>query len=657
MPQTDFILTAADVVTNVDLGGALVEHKERRKKDKECLMTMLCRGNVSETQRMRMGIEPQSVLLEEATGKVLQNDIGNSAALRPMTLSASTKGVVARTDLVDTNVYLCAPEFLVQFSDNWDFQNVCQDFIAGVLAQEELGHKVHVKEISSAAYMATVANWRAYDAVSRDVLQRWAHPFSPDTNCLAVSGAFGPPVTDFRQRRRNLYLETNTRVGLATRCTRDSCIGAGTHIGDGTTVHCSVVGRGCRIGEGAVLSGCYVMDGAVVGDGVYLDGVIVCSGGQVRSGSTVGRGCIVGFLSIVGENHTLPAGTVVSLCRLREEEGARGGRGSDDGWSDDGDVDWQQLAPTDKVREAARGAARGAMVSDVIWDHGTVGADGVGFLWEGHGRFCAPRYSHAHPEPDDVRAWLAGLQEELAGLESKAGGGEDDDAAAGGGEGEDDDPEAHFKQEVVETFLRCVKEKFDLSNVVVELNGLRLAENRTFVDCANYIFTTILGLACPPPGCARAVYHGLFPTEMPETETKQGRMKLLAKAMSLMKEWGSLLKKFVTSEDDEVDILLTLEEFCRGEGSFQGTGEHGEVFSGAFEGLLQVLYHDTVDILTEEGILKWASEKQHADASERHFLDQARDFLAFLQDESGSGSGSGSEEESETEGGDSSEEE
>lgn len=69
------------------------------------------------------------------------------------------------------------------------------------------------------------------------------------------------------------------------------------------------------------------------------------------------------------------------------------------------------------------------------------------------------------------------------------------------------------------------------------------------------------------------MYHALYPESMPDVHSKQGRMHLLAKAMSLMKEWGPLLKKFVTNADDEVDILLTLEEFCKAEGAFETTGE------------------------------------------------------------------------------------
>lgn len=41
-----------------------------------------------------------------------------------------------------------------------------------------------------------------------------------------------------------------------------------------------------------------------------------------------------------------------------------------------------------------------------------------------------------------------------------------------------------FKQEVAETFLRCINERISHDNAVIELNGLKIAEDRTFADCA-----------------------------------------------------------------------------------------------------------------------------------------------------------------------------
>ncbi len=55
------------------------------------------------------------------------------------------------------------------------------------------------------------------------------------------------------------------------------------------------------------------------------------------------------------------------------------------------------------------------------------------------------------------------------------------------------DVETAFPREVAETFLRCKRDGFDQTNAIIELNALKIAEDRTFADCARYVFTTILG--------------------------------------------------------------------------------------------------------------------------------------------------------------------
>ena len=50
-----------------------------------------------------------------------------------------------------------------------------------------------------------------------------------------------------------------------------------------------------------------------------------------------------------------------------------------------------------------------------------------------------------------------------------------------------------FKREVAETFLRCKQQGFDQDNAVIELNSLKIAEDRTFAEVARYVFITILG--------------------------------------------------------------------------------------------------------------------------------------------------------------------
>ena len=71
------------------------------------------------------------------------------------------------------------------------------------------------------------------------------------------------------------------------------------------------------------------------------------------------------------------------------------------------------------------------------------------------------------------------------------------------------DVETGFPREVAETFLRCKRDGFDQTNAIIELNALKIAEDRTFADCARYIFTTILGeLRLSASHAARAEHSG-----------------------------------------------------------------------------------------------------------------------------------------------------
>lgn len=80
-------------------------------------------------------------------------------------------------------------------------QDVRRDFIPGVLSEEELGNKLYV-HILEQEYAARVLSFRAYDAVSSDILQRWVFPFVPDTNLLPCQTSGSPTYTIFRE---NIY--------------------------------------------------------------------------------------------------------------------------------------------------------------------------------------------------------------------------------------------------------------------------------------------------------------------------------------------------------------------------------------------------------------------------------------------------------------------
>jgi NDP-sugar pyrophosphorylase family protein len=190
--------------------------------------------------------------------------------------------------------------------------------------------------------------------------------------------------------------------------------------------------------------------------------------------------------------------------------------------------------------------------------------------------------------------------------------------------------EPHFKREVAETFLRCVKENISHENVVIELNGLKIAEDKTFADCARFMLTTALGLCLPAPLAISHEYRGLYIAGDVDADTKDGKLELLKRTAVQFHRWKDLLTKFLKNEEDQVELLLTLEEFCGEEGDFEGTGEKGAAFAAIFPQLLKLLYQE--DIVGEEALLAWAEEKTHADDDEKRFLRLAEPFLEWLQE-------------------------
>ncbi|BDA43794.1 Translation initiation factor eIF-2B subunit epsilon [Coccomyxa sp. Obi] len=637
MIKSDFVLVSGDVVSNMDLGSAVHAHRARREKNKNALMTMVMKAGTTPAQRRRLGDHSLLVAMDPQTKRLLRYEEVEAGKPLPKqaTIDAHFWGeadaVEVRTDLADTYIYICAPEVLMLFSDNFDFQNVRKDFVTGVLSEEELGQQLHVHELHR-DYAACVLNARSYDAISRDVLQRWTFPFVPDTNLLPIGGAWGSST--FRLGRQFKYKEHSVKLGREARIGHSTCIGAGTVIEDGAEVAQSVIGRNCHIGKDAVVVGSYLLEGVRIHNGAQVSHSLLCDGVVVKEDASVCPGSILSFKVVVGQGKVIKPLTSLSLCRQLQQSASL---------SDD-ELEYAMAGTASPPSEAAGGRSpeasgpgaeedAAAALSDGgdgggLYDVSVVGPDGAGHQWQPHDvdpyglAAAAPRFSIAPPPPGPSPQPEDELSEEdeltAAAAEEAA-----QDAAAA-------DPEASFKREVAETFLRCVHDGFDQDLAVIELNGLKIAEHRDFADCARYILTTMLTLCLPAPPRAKADYHSLFADTAPDTATPTGKTELLTRLQRLLKTWAPLLQKFLRSEDDQVDLLLTLEEFCGEEGVFEGTGEQGSLFSAVFAKVLQLLY-DT-DVIEEDAFFKWADEKANAEAEDRVFLAKAAEFIKWLRE-------------------------
>lgn len=197
--KTDFVLVSGDVITNMNLAPALDAHLGRRAADKSAIMTLVMKSGMTAGHRVRLGASGVTTVIDPGTNRLLKYEElpGPGEAVPPTrrkglrldaALFSERDDISIRSDLIETGVYICAPEVLMLFSDNFDYQNIKRDFASGVLSEEELGNKLFVHAVSK-DYVARVHSFRSYDAVSRDVMARWTYPLVPDTNLFGVKGS------------------------------------------------------------------------------------------------------------------------------------------------------------------------------------------------------------------------------------------------------------------------------------------------------------------------------------------------------------------------------------------------------------------------------------------------------------------------------------
>ena len=131
--RNDFVLISGDVITNVDLSAALKTHRERRAKEKLAIMTVCMRRVGADVRELSYGDGNLTVALDAETNRIVHYEEhgGGNANAPGVNLDASlfgeVKNIRVRTDMMDCHIDICAPEFLMLFTDNFDYQHIAAD--------------------------------------------------------------------------------------------------------------------------------------------------------------------------------------------------------------------------------------------------------------------------------------------------------------------------------------------------------------------------------------------------------------------------------------------------------------------------------------------------------------------------------------------------
>ena len=207
-----------------------------------------------------------------------------------------------RQDLIDCGIDICTPDALALWSDNFDYEAPRRGFLHSVLKDYELnGKTIHVHVLKDGqrnnsgggSYAARTRSLAAYDALSRDIIGRWAYPICPDSNLKHDQS--------YVLRKRNVYEEEGVTLSRSCVVEQGTVIGKDSVIGDGSIVAKSVIGRGVNIGKNVKLEGAYIWDYAAVGNGSVIRSSIVADEARIGKNCRLEPGALVSFGAVVSD--------------------------------------------------------------------------------------------------------------------------------------------------------------------------------------------------------------------------------------------------------------------------------------------------------------------------------------------------------------------
>ncbi|KDO43685.1 hypothetical protein CISIN_1g0070782mg, partial [Citrus sinensis] len=138
----DFVLISGDTVSNMLLTQALQEHKERKKKDNNAVMTMIIKKSKPSpiTHQSRLGTDELFMAIDPNTKQLLyyedKADHSKGTICLDKMLLAENPSISLHNDKQDCYIDICSPEVLSLFTDNFDYQHLRRHFVKGLLLDD-----------------------------------------------------------------------------------------------------------------------------------------------------------------------------------------------------------------------------------------------------------------------------------------------------------------------------------------------------------------------------------------------------------------------------------------------------------------------------------------------------------------------------------------
>lgn len=253
--KDDFVLVRGDIITNIDIHGALKMHyhvkKEEGKKanvtgDTRKLKTIMTKvftsmaisnplrdpattditvmydaqtkelikyqSAISESRKKQKSIHlnEEHIAFQKSysSPKETKDSSEEFKDLKINNVYPKATSLEVRQDLVDCEVAICTEDVLNLFSDNFDKVNLKDNFINWLYESEVMEDRIRVYEVKQqGAYFARISNPRLYGVVSKDVILRHAYP-------MVINKKSIDQVHSYNLSKQNTYIDNSAQVSV-----------------------------------------------------------------------------------------------------------------------------------------------------------------------------------------------------------------------------------------------------------------------------------------------------------------------------------------------------------------------------------------------------------------------------------------------------------
>ncbi|KAJ3000838.1 hypothetical protein HDV02_002301 [Globomyces sp. JEL0801] len=266
--QSDFILMSAHTVSNIDLTAVLESHRQRKLADKDCIMTLMLK-QASSSHPTRSKAEGELFVLDGTNSELTHYETHHryphrkKFSLDPH-MFKNHSDVIIRNDLIDCHIDICSIEVPALFTENFDYQDLRNDFLKGILESDLLGKTIYCHVIED-GYAAQVSTQQMYGTIS------------------------------------SLILKDHVLIG------------SNTVVKKGSSISGSVIGENCVIGANVHIKNSYLLNNVIVGDNCDINQSIIGENVELYENVTLEKGCVIDFNAKLGPNVVVPTRTKVSF--------------------------------------------------------------------------------------------------------------------------------------------------------------------------------------------------------------------------------------------------------------------------------------------------------------------------------------------------------